>query len=137
MAKKSKMTDEHKRALAKGRAESKAVREYLKMLERDGRRSTTLSIDQLHAKIHELQARIDGEADPAKRVELIQKRMDHEEQLDATDDAPEPEVLEKAFIDAAKDYSERKGIAYSAWREVGVPAATLKAAGVPRTRKSL
>ena len=35
---------------------------------------------------------------------------------------------------AAKGYSERKGISYAAWREAGVPAATLKAAGISRGR---
>ena len=36
------------------------------------------------------------------------------------------------FVDAAAEYSERKGITYSAWRELGVPAAVLKRAGVKR-----
>ena len=39
--KKSGMSAEHKAALAKGRAQSKAVRDYLRMLEQDGRRSST------------------------------------------------------------------------------------------------
>ena len=133
--KKSGMSAEHKAALAKGRAQSKAVRDYLKMLEQDGRRSSNMSPDQLNAKIHETQTRIDETDDPARRLELIQRRIDLEEQLGSVEDAPDPDALEKGFIEAAKDYSERKGISYPAWREVGVPAATLKSAGVPRTRR--
>lgn len=130
------MSDAHKKALAKGRAQSKAVREYLSLLEHDGRRSSNLSREELDGRIHEIQTRIVEETDPATRVELIQKRLDYEEQLDAVEDAPDPTVIEKAFVEAAKDYSERKGITYAAWREVGVPAAALKAAGVPRTRRA-
>ena len=37
---------------------------------------------------------------------------------------------ERAFVEAAAPYGERKGISYKAWREVGVPAAVLKRAGI-------
>lgn len=134
--KKSGMSADHKAALAKGRAQSKAVRDYLRLLEQDGRRSSNMSADQINAKVHELQTRIDETDDPARRVELIQRRIDLEEQLNSVEDAPDEDALEKDFVEAAKEYSERKGISYSAWREVGVPAATLKAAGVPRTRRT-
>ena len=40
--------------------------------------------------------------------------------------------LEAEFVKFAKSYSERKAISYAAWREVGVSAATLKAAGIGR-----
>lgn len=136
MPKKTKgMSDDHKAALAKGRAQSKAVRDYLEMLQKDGRRSSNLSPDQINAKIHELSTRIEEEPNPATRLELVQKRLDLEEQLKSAGDGPAPDALEKSFVEAASDYSERKGISYSAWREVGVPAATLREAGVPRTRR--
>lgn len=134
--KKTGMSKAHKEALARGRAESKAVRDYLKVLEQDGRKTSNMSPDQLNAKIHELQSRIDASDNPATRVELIQRRIDLEEQLNSVEDAPDIEELERAFIEAVKPYSERKGISYMAWREVGVPAATLKAAGISRTRRA-
>lgn len=133
---KTKMSAQHKAALAKGREQAKAVRNYLQTLEQDGRRSSNLTPDQLNAKIHELESRIQSESDPASRVELIQKRLDLEEQLKSASDGPDPEELEKGFVEAAKEYSERKGISYTAWRELGVPAATLREAGVSRTRRS-
>lgn len=132
----TKMSAEHKAALAKGRDQARAVRDYLQMLERDGRRSSKLSPDQLEQKVHQIEARIQEEPDPATRLELVQKRLDYQEQLKTSDYAPNPEQVEQAFVDAAKEYSERKGISYPAWREIGVPAATLREAGVPRTRKT-
>ena len=41
-------------------------------------------------------------------------------------------ALEEQFVIAAKGYSERKGISWTAWREVGVPASVLERAGVSR-----
>jgi hypothetical protein len=40
--------------------------------------------------------------------------------------------LEAEFAKVAKSYSERRGIGYSTWRDVGVDAAALKAAGISR-----
>ena len=42
------------------------------------------------------------------------------------------DVLEDEFVDAASGYSQRKGISYTAWRELGVPASVLKRAGIGR-----
>jgi hypothetical protein len=39
-------------------------------------------------------------------------------------------ALEAAFVAAAKPYSDRKGINYTTWREVGVPADVLARAGL-------
>jgi hypothetical protein len=130
-----KMSDEHKAALAKGRTQGKAVRDYLAALEigrKPGRRQDRSSVE---ARIPDVQAQIDAEPDPAKRVDLIQKRLDLEEQLIAFADEPDIEALEQDFIDAAAEYSERKGITYTAWREAGVPAPVLKQAGIRRTRR--
>ena len=44
-------------------------------------------------------------------------------------------VLEEEFIEAVKGYSGRKGISYSAWREIGVPADVLRRAGMAQTRR--
>lgn len=129
------MSDAHKQALAKGREQGKAVRDYLAALEADRKPGRKVDRATLDTRIEEIQASIDEEDDPAKRVTLIQKRLDLEERLIAADEAPDLEALEAAFVDAAAEYSERKGISYSAWREAGVPAATLKQAGIKRTRR--
>ena len=132
----AKMTEAHKKALAQGREQGRVVREYLAALETERKPGRKLSREELQQKIKDAQARIDGESDPLKRVELVQKRIDLEERLNAADSEPDLEALKKGFVKAAKDYGERKGITYSAWREAGVPAAVLKEAGIARTRRA-
>jgi hypothetical protein len=81
--------------------------------------------------------RIDAElvtADPLKRLQLIQERLDLKAELDAAGEKVDLSGLEKEFVDAAAAYSARKGISYAAWRELGVEAAVLKRAGISRAR---
>ena len=130
------MTAEHKEALARGREQGRAVREYLAALNEEKKPGRKVDPETLQKRIEERREQIDAETDPAKRVELIQKRIDDEERLANLGEEVDLEGLQKAFVGAAKEYSERKGITYSAWREAGVPAAVLKEAGIPRTRRS-
>lgn len=131
-----KMTPEHKAALAKGRAQSRAVKDYLNLLERDRKRGPKMTADKLEKRLEDTREAIENEADPAKRLELIQKRLDDEERLGDLQDQPDTDAIEQGFVESAKEYGERKGITYTAWRELGVPAAVLKQAGVPRTRRT-
>lgn len=130
-----KMTAEHKAALAKGRRQARAVRQYLEALEQDQRSRGRLDESALKDRIERLGSEIENEDNPAKRVEMIQKRLDYERRLDSLGDAPDVDALEKDFVGAAKEYSQRKGISYSAWREAGVPASVLRDAGIPRTNR--
>ena len=127
------MSDEHKAALARGRREAAAIKRYLNALEqrRPGR---PVTLDGLRAKLNQLTQRIEEEADPLKKVDLVQMRIDTEDRIEAFDEV-DLESLEDEFVEYARGYSERKGVGYSAWREVGVPAAVLKRAGIPRTRR--
>ena len=129
---KKPMSAEHKAALAKGREEGRKVREYLEALEankpRRGRRQTPESIRKRLAVIE--QKIVD--ADPLNRVQLIQERMDLNKKLEANNNSVDLPKLEKAFISSARDYSERKGISYAAWRELGVPPHVLQQAGISR-----
>lgn len=128
------ISEEHKAALAQGRKEARAIKAYLKALEarKPGRPVTRESLEQRLKRINE---RLDASDDPLKAVELLQARIDLESALAKMDDAGRLEELEQGFIDHAKSYSERKGISYTAWRELGVPAATLREAGIPETRR--
>jgi hypothetical protein len=127
------MTDSHKAALERGRAEGRAVRDYLEALRSNkpkrGRKRTTASIkDQL--------ARIEDKLTTASAVEelqLIQDRRDLQAELESLDTGVDITALEDAFVAVAKAYGERKGIAYATWRDVGVPAATLTRAGISRS----
>lgn len=129
-----KVTEAHKKAMAKGRRQAAAVRNYLQALES---KASTRRVNEgkLRERIDETEQRIHAEQNPAKRVELIQKRLDYETQLATLEEEPDLEALERDFKDAVKEYSERKGVTYTAWRELGVPASVLRGAGVPRTRR--
>lgn len=126
------MSDEHKAAMAEGRAQGRAVRAYLEALEthkpKRGRKRTP---ESMRARIATIDDTI-GDADPMKRLELVQERMDLEAAVEAAETTVDLTELENAFAAAAKGYGERKGISYGAWREVGVPASVLKKAGISR-----
>lgn len=132
MATKREMTDEHKAALAEGRRQGRAVRDYLEALEQHkpkrGRKRTAESMKAQLVKIEDQLV----DADPIKRLQLIQDRMDIQNELEASENKADLEGLEKDFVEAAKGYSERKGISYAAWRELGVEASVLKKAGISR-----
>jgi len=127
------MSDEHKAALAEGREQGRAVRRYLEALEftrpRRGRKRTPEKMEARLAAIDEALAT----ADPLSRVHLAQERLDLEAHLAVGDNQVDLEALEAEFIATACAYGERKGISYSAWREVGVEARVLKAAGISRS----
>ena len=128
------MSEEHKVALAAGRAQGKAVRDYLEALEgtkpKRGRPRTAEVIrQQLEAIPRALES-----ADAVNRLQLIQKRMDLEAELERlSGPTVDVEALENAFVEVAAAYSQAKGISYGAWREIGVDAAVLKRAGINRT----
>lgn len=128
------MSQQHKDALAQGRVESRAIKAYLNALEtrRPGRPVTR---DSLEKRLVAIDGKIETSDDPLKSVELLQTRLDIMDALAHVDDVENFGDLESGFVEHAKAYSERKGISYSAWREFGVPAATLRAAAIPETRR--
>ncbi len=129
---KAGMTDAHKAALAEGREQGRAVRRYLEALEANkpkrGRKRTP---ETMKKRLDRIQQEMD-KADPLLRLQLVQERMDLERQIETAGTTVDLTELEQDFVKAAAGYSERKGISYAAWRELGVSAATLKAAGIGR-----
>lgn len=135
--KKQGMSDAHKEALAKGREQGRKVRAYLEALEQERQRSgRRMDAAQLEKKVAETQEKIDAEPNPARRLELIQKRLDFEDSLAEQGDDVDLEQLEREFVEAIPEYAERKGITYSALREAGVSPGVLKRAGIKRTRRT-
>lgn len=131
---KRSMSDEHKEALAQGRLEGRAVRNYLEGLRatapQRGRRRTVESVDRRLAAIEvEL-----VEADPMRQLKLVQERRDLRTERESMQQPVDIDALEAGFVDVAKSYSDRQGISYQSWREVGVPAAVLARAGISRSR---
>jgi len=127
------MSDEHKRKLARGREQGRAVKAYLDALERHrprrGRQRTPASISARLATIDKELV----DASSLKRLQLVQERRDLEVELAAKSaGAVDLSDLEADFVKVAKDYGDSKGIAYATWRELGVPADALKRAGITR-----
>ncbi|MGA8039285.1 MAG: hypothetical protein WCA93_04180 [Acidimicrobiia bacterium] len=128
------MSAEHKEALAKGRTEARAIKSYLKALDsrKPGRPVTK---ESLESRLTRIASKLDAEDDPLKRVELTQSKLDIEDALENLEDGANIEELAGEFATHAKSYSERKGITYTAWRQVGVPAQVLRKAGIAETRR--
>jgi hypothetical protein len=130
------MTDAHKAALAIGRNEGNAVRNYLEALRstkpKRGRRRTRESITlRMEAIDTELST-----ADPVTELHLRQERRDLQAELASMGEKVDITALENGFVSIAKSYSARQGISYATWREIGVDAAVLKRAGISRGGQS-
>ena len=130
---KGPMTDEHKAALAMGRNEGNAVRNYLEALRSNkpkrGRRRTRESIaGRLSAIDNEL-----ATADPMNELRLRQERRDLQAEMASLGAKVDVSALENGFVAVGKSYSARQGISYATWREIGVDAAVLKRAGISRS----
>ena len=130
---KGTMTDDHKAALAQGRSEGRAVRDYLGALRatkpKRGRKRTPDSIKKRMTAIDD-QLKT---ADPLGELRLIQERYDLSQELETLGSQTDLGALEDAFVQVAASYSARQGISYAAWREVGVTPSVLKKAGVGRS----
>ena len=124
----SKMTVQEK-------TDNKAVRDYLDALAASApKRGRKRTADSVKARISAVGNAM-GDASATKRLGLVQERLDLETELDAMAraDSVDMDELEAGFVKAATSYGGQRGISYAAWREVGVSAATLKAAGIRRS----
>jgi hypothetical protein len=129
------MSDAHKAALATGRTEGRAVRNYLEALRANKpKRGRKRTADTINQRLDVIDGQL-ADADPITELRLVQERRDLEAELQSLDGGVDLAALETGFIKVAKPYSERQGITYAAWREVGVPAAVLSRAGIARTRQ--
>jgi len=130
--KKRIMSDSHKAALAVGRSESRAVSRYLQALEAQRpKRGRKRTLDSVKARL----AKIDKDlptADAINALNMRQERVNLQREIDAAEAKVDMRRLEDEFVKAAPGYSKRKGIAYSVWRDAGIPAAVLKRAGIGR-----
>jgi hypothetical protein len=129
---KTPMSQAHKDALAIGREEGRAVRRYMEALEAHRpKRGRKRSQETIQKQLMQIDERLEV-ADALTRVLLVQERMDLTTEAAVKGAQVDLVALEEDFIKAAKNYSERKGISYAAWREAGVDAGVLKAAGLRR-----
>jgi hypothetical protein len=126
------MTKAHKEALAVGRNEGRIVRRYLEALEthkpKRGRKRTPESISRRLAVIDSSIENVDR----LTALRLTQERLELQAELEAMDAGEDLSELEAKFVGIAASYSDRQGISYTAWREIGIPAAVLRQAGISR-----
>ena len=127
----------HKDAIQESHRQNKAVRRYLEMLEQDNApRPKPVDVDGLRGQLAGIDQEIAAEASTVKKLDLVQKRQNVQSKIDAAsvqDDTVDDQTrreIEDQFVKMAAGYGQRKGISYKAWREVGVPVQTLKAAGL-------
>ena len=117
------------------KAEVTAIREYLKALEQNApRRGRKRTPDGIQRQLASVAAEMDA-VTVTRQLDLVQQRINLEAELEALKQAGSIDLsaLEANFVDHAAAYGGRRGISYAAWREVGVSAATLKAAGIRRS----
>jgi hypothetical protein len=127
------MSDEHKAALERGRAEGRIVRDYLEAVRNNkpkrGRKRTPESIK---ARLDKIETAL-PDASAVEELQLIQERRDLTDELENMGADVDLSELEDAFVGVAKAYGERKGISYASWRDVGIAASTLKRADIGRS----
>jgi hypothetical protein len=129
------MTDAHKAALATGRTEGRAVRNYLEVLRANKpKRGRKRNSDTINQRLQSIDDQL-ASADPITELRLVQERRDLEVELESVNEGVDLGALEEKFVKVAQSYSERHGISYASWREVGVPAAVLSRAGIARSRQ--
>lgn len=111
-----------------------AINRYLEALDSATPRRRGRQVDP-HKKFGEISRKLtdlDVVLTPVARLQLVQERMDMFKLIERAEASADIEPLQKEFIAGAKEWSEDRGISYAAWREVGVPAAVLKEAGIAR-----
>ena len=127
------MTSQHKAALAVGRAEGRAVKNYLEALQQNRpRRGRKRTPDSIKKRLAAIDAQFD-EVSALQQLQLVQERMDLKRELETLNIKVDLTALETAFVKTAAQYAQRKGISYAAWRELGVSADVLKKAGISRS----
>jgi len=117
------------------KAEVAAIREYLKALEQNApRRGRKRTPDGIRRQLASVASEMEG-ATVTRQLDLVQQRINLEAELEALEQTGSIDLsaLEANFVDHAAAYGGRRGISYAAWREVGVSATTLKAAGIRRS----
>lgn len=122
-----------KRAAPPPRSETEMVRRYLDALLAPKPRGPLSSPQWIEARLNEVKEGLANDGlGSLERLAMTQKRLDLERQLQVANfnGGRSLDQLEVDFVIVAASYAERKGITYPAWRQVGVPAAVLRKAGI-------
>lgn len=134
-AKKRAVSDSHKAAMASGRQAARAVNAYLTALDEvRPKRGRKVSKDDLEKRLAAAIAEAETASGTGKLLAL-QTVEDLEQRLRGLAESAGENIaeLEAGFVELAKSYADSKGVSYSTWRKVGVPAELLKRAGISRS----
>jgi hypothetical protein len=123
------MSDAHKAALAEGREQGQVVRRYLEAVQAQPSRKSRRTPEVIQHRLEAIETELPA-APAVIRLQLLQERLDLSDELENSGSSERMQELEEAFVEVARAYSERKGISYAAWREIGVSATVLKRAGI-------
>ena len=125
-----RLTDAHKQALAAGREESRHVRAYLDALDSSRqRRVRRRPVAEAKAELTEVTREVES-ATGFRRLELISRRIELENELGSESAEAELRKLRDMFVRHAASYARRRGIPRQAFKEWGVPAADVREAGI-------
>jgi predicted transcriptional regulator with HTH domain len=130
MPRRGPMTAGHKAAIRQGRMQANAVKAYLETLEVDRRRTSDPAT--VKKRLAAVETRLAGETNVLKGLELRQQRLDLQHILAAAKAEAQQKDLEKEFVKVASEFAQRKGIGYTAFREMGVRPKVLQSAGIKR-----
>ncbi len=133
--KRQPFSSEQSEPLSDGREQSKIVRRYLEAIElskpRRGRKRTLESITR---QLNSIDTSIKN-THPLNRLHLTQKKIELTQELERMKNSPDLGELENQFVTIAMDYSQRKGISFPAWKELGVSSEVLARAGIAPSGK--
>ena len=91
------MSEEHKAALARGRKQSRAIKAYLIAL--DSRKlGRPMTKENLALRLKSVNEKLDGEDNPLKRVEILQNKLDIEQELSEFEHAVHSTNLKRASL---------------------------------------
>jgi hypothetical protein len=125
-----KLSPQHKAAMAAGRTEARHVAAYLEALDankpRPGRQRT---VESIRRQLTQVKSEL-RDATAMRKLELVARRIELESELDAKTTSSDLSKLRAGFVKYAAKYASRKGIPKQAFREAGVPAADIRAAGI-------
>jgi hypothetical protein len=120
VARKAPCPTNTKQRSLEGAQKERPSSDYLEALRankpRRGRKRTSESITK---RLDAIDAEL-VDADPLDELKLVEERRRLHEERASMQASVDLSALEAAFVEVAKGYSERQGISYASWREVGV-----------------
>jgi hypothetical protein len=103
-------------------AAARAVRRYVDSIKAGSLAGAGLTRQAIERRMVQIDAELVTAA-PMRELRLVQERYDLIERAARYE-------REDDFVEVARAYSRRHGITYAAWRDIGIPVAVLRRAGV-------